>query len=304
MLRVWKNYELPFSLQSTKAKSMSFSSYPGSLESGDDYYVTSQRLVVTETTIGVMNNSLFVNVTEQTVMYWIRVMVANRMATSGEEWMQYFALYNSGTYNNEWIVVDQKLFVAGKPLQPGTLWLADQIPGYVISQDVTSILAQQKYWPSYNIPYFPFVYDICEYPSYFQKYGNSFSYTHCARANIFRRDFDKVQTLDDMRKMMRHNEWQTDPLSLHDACRGISARCDLNPPWASATLNGYSAFGATDSKITDEKLSRSMSSTAVCGPTWDSQPPFAWTRQWQYVPQYGLPHLYAFNWETMKPQFR
>src|SRR5256885_661414 len=41
----------------------------------------------------------------------------------------------------------------------------------------------------------------------------------------------------------------------------ILARCDLNPPWAVNTLNPWSAFGATDTKITDELLSRSLSPT-------------------------------------------
>jgi hypothetical protein len=86
--------------------------------------------------------------------------------------------------------------------------------------------------------------------------------------------------------LVRYNEWQTDPLSLSDACRGISARCDLNPPWAANTLNPYSAFGAIDSKITSDALSGARATIAVSGPTWDSQPPFAWTKQWQWQPHY------------------
>lgn len=44
--------------------------------------------------------------------------------------------------------------------------------------------------------------------------------------------------------MMRYNEWQTDPLSLGDACNSVSARCDLNPP----AKNPFT-FGGIDCKV-------------------------------------------------------
>jgi len=34
-------------------------------------------------------------------------MVANRLAASGEDWVRIQLKYNSGTCNNQWIVVDQ-----------------------------------------------------------------------------------------------------------------------------------------------------------------------------------------------------
>lgn len=132
MLRTYKHYNLSFATSSNKAPASSFSSYPGTLVSGDDWYVTSSNLIVMETTNGVMNTSLFQYVTTKTVMYWIRVIVANRMAASGKDWATYFSLYNSGTYNNQWMIVDNKLFNPGKPIVANTLWIAEQIPGYVI----------------------------------------------------------------------------------------------------------------------------------------------------------------------------
>ncbi len=44
-----------------------------------------------------------------------------------------------------------------------------------MSQDVTDILSH-GYWPSYNIPFIPAIYNISGYPALFEKYGNDFSY--------------------------------------------------------------------------------------------------------------------------------
>ena len=71
--------------------------YPGILVSIDDYYVLKSKLVVMETSIGNSNTDLWKFVTTQTLFYWIRSLVANRLALSGPEWAKLFTMYNSGT---------------------------------------------------------------------------------------------------------------------------------------------------------------------------------------------------------------
>ena len=51
------------------------------------------------------------------------------------------------------MILDYKLFTAGQALQPDTLWILEQIPGTVQMADMTLLLEQQGYWPSYNLPY-------------------------------------------------------------------------------------------------------------------------------------------------------
>jgi len=301
MLRTFKHYELHYSEKYTKAHSVSFSSYPGNLCSGDDFYITSQEMVVMETTNNVMNNTLYYNVTTQSVPYWIRIGVSNRMSDSGPEWMKHMALYNSGTYNNQWMVVDFKLFTPGSPIVANTLWVAEQIPGYFVSADQTQTLMTQGYWPSYNVPFYPFIYNISLYPEYFAKYGDDYSYTSSSRANIFRRDEPFVQNMDDMKAIMRYNEYQIDPLSMQDAGKAISARGDLNVPWLQDAYVPYGAFGGIDSKITEASMIKSRHSLAVSGPTWTSQPPFAWTEQWNLVPHFGHPTVFDFDYVDMRP---
>lgn len=57
----------------------------------------------------------------------------------------------------QWMVVDLKRFKPGKELEPGLLWVAEQIPGLVQAADLTDMLAL-SYWPSFNVPYFPEIY--------------------------------------------------------------------------------------------------------------------------------------------------
>ncbi len=107
--------------------------------------------------------------------------------------------------------------------------------------------------------FFVFKFKISEIWSYsgyapmYAKYGNAYSWSMCARAQIYRRDQHNVQTVQDLQKIQRYNKWQVDSLSLGDSCRGISARCDLNSPATNNTLNGYSAFGAIDGKGEEKK---------------------------------------------------
>jgi hypothetical protein len=302
MLRVYKHYTFNFNTASNLAPSVSFSSYFGNPYSGDDFYITSANLVVLETTNSVYNMSLYNYVTTHTVPYWIRILVANRMAACGERWSEIFARHNSGTYNNQWMIVDNKLVESGMDsYPPNTLWVLEQIPGFCVSDDLTSVLNAQGYWASYNVPYFPFIYDI-------SGYGNPImcgepkwcSYENCSRANIFRRVQDSVVDLASYKHVMRYNQWQTDPFSLRDACASVSARCDLNVPWA--THVQYQAYGGIDNKLTTNKWSASRRAEIVCGPTWDSQPPFAWTEQWSSTNlYYGMPTVFAFDYVEAKP---
>ena len=77
-----------------------------------------------------MNKTLLTLVKPESLLSWVRVMVANQVSTTGYEWVSYLKQYNSGTYNNQWIVTDYKKFVPGsRTLQADTLWIAgDHFP--------------------------------------------------------------------------------------------------------------------------------------------------------------------------------
>jgi hypothetical protein len=89
--------------------------------------------------------------------------------------------------NNEFFVVDYKLVRTGQPPLPGAVWILDQIPGTVQAADITDLLVSRTYWPSYNVPYFPGVYNLSGWPQLVDQYGSWFTYEGAPRAEIFRR---------------------------------------------------------------------------------------------------------------------
>ncbi|CAL8107535.1 unnamed protein product [Calicophoron daubneyi] len=296
MLRVLKNYQFPWKGSSTQDSNtvpgsvITFSSYPSVISSIDDFYITNSRLVVIETTISNSNKDLWKYVrsgARSSVFTPFRAMAANRLARNGPEWVSYFKRNNSGTYNNEWMVFDANLFHPGKSLpSKGLLIVAEQVPGLVYHEDVTEVLIRQRYWPSYNLPYFPIVYNISGARAKAEEFGDWYDYNVTARAKIFRRDVEKVKNLATMHELMRYNDFRNDPLSRcnctppYTAENAISARNDLNDPNGTYPISSfkYRLHGGTDVKITNYTMLYNMNMLATSGPTYSDLPPFQWSK--------------------------
>ncbi|XP_063310769.1 putative phospholipase B-like 2 [Pelobates fuscus] len=312
MLRIIKKYVLPFRSSPTGGSTVpgsvqTFSSYPGTIFSGDDFYLLSSGLVTLETTIGNSNPLLWKYIQPQgSVLEWLRNIVANRLATGGQEWAKLFEKFNSGTYNNQWMIVDYNKFRVGQATAPaGLLTVLEQIPGMVVTADKSDEFYSKGYWASYNLPYFEQIFNVSGLPALVEKYGDWFSYDRNPRAQIFRRNQTNIQDLNSMIQLMRYNDFLNDPLSICSTCipkpngeNAISARSDLN------LANGTYPFGAlrqrqhggTDMKVTSFAMASKYQMVAVNGPTWDQVPPFQWsTSPFSNLTHMGHPDLWKFS---------
>jgi len=296
MMRIAKDYNFPLNNPGTASQRVVFSSYPGFLESLDDYYITSSQLVVIETSNSIFNQSLYQIVASNTdvLLSWQRTLLANRMSSSGADWANYYSKYQSGTYNNQWMVVDAKKFQPGQPLNPGTLTILEQIPGTIVWDDLTDQL-EKGYWPSYNVPYFTKIYDMSGYIAAAKSDQVMASYQLCCRANIFRRDQGTVTDLETFKHILRYNEWQTDPYSFHNPGYAIASRFDLES-------NKPGAFGGYDTKASSWSMIKEMKFQAINGPTYQDQTPFSWTSEWDSVSHVGLPQTFKFPFIEFGPK--
>ena len=298
MNRMYKTFNLSTSLGSSQV--VSFSSYPGFLSSVDDFYMLSSGLVVLETTNNVFNTSLYYAVQPESLLSWMRVLVANRLASSAKEWTDLFQQYNSGTYNNQWMVVDYNLVekvqtvrahsaatVASLP--NNTLRIIEQVPGLALAKDVTCYLRERGFWSSYNIPFQEEIYSVSGYPSMVEKYGFPFNYSGCPRAEIFKRDAPAVETLEDMKHIMRYNDYLNDPLSRGNPAYAICSRVDL------AEGSNKHAFGCIDGKVTFSAWLREGRAAIVSSPTHETLAPFSWN-EFPTELHPGQPELFNFSW--------
>jgi hypothetical protein len=331
MYRQYKTYDFEVSV--------SFSSYPGSISSVDDFYHISNGMAVMETTNTQANTTLTqLYVLPNTIPEFMRVMAANVWASSAPEWSTIFLDNNSGTYCNQYMVLDMNLVPApvtpSTVLPPNTFWVIEQLPGpYSVAADQTALLNAQRYWGSYNIPFYKQVNVMSLAAQECDVFGSEFCYNTYARALMFKRANATIQTLDDVKRTMRWNEWETDPLSVLPDCVGcnpksnaqlaIACRADLVPinaqfgsynnvslPMFGALSGSYMAgtFGAIDNKISSYNMMMShtdyQEAVVVSGPTHDTQPVFCWSKLNPELNQgliyLGQPDCFDFDYVTVK----
>lgn len=309
MNRVLKMYKFAFDPQDVPGHTYSFSGYPGALASADDYTLVSSGLLSIETTISVFNETLYTSKfikPEGQLHCWVRSTIANQLARTAEEWTEIFAKHNSGTYNNQWTVVDYKLFQPGKELpNKGVIWVLEQVPGFTESKDVTWFLRKYRYWPSYNIPYLKKISHMSGFDKKSDE-NNWWRWGFSPRAKIFHRDQHKVKDIESLRALMRYNNYQHDEFSRcscnppYTAEAGIAARGDLNPANGTYEISGmgHRNHGSLDYKGTNYELFKKLQIQAQGGPTYDPLPPFNWVTTDLHGPgtnHYGQPSLWKFK---------
>jgi hypothetical protein len=336
MTRIFKMYDLPYSFSSTGSTSatetavvpgsrIAFSSYPGNLFSTDDWYTLSSGLAVTETTIDNHNTTLWKHVVPTgTVLTWIRTMVANRLATNGPDWASSFSKYNSGTYNNEFHVVDYNLFekytnnldnsdddddTSSLLLPLNVLTIVDQMPGHVEIMDMTSRLNENGYWSSYNRPGLPKTYAIANYTETVKEYGNHYSHQYSSRGQLFQLLHSQITDEDQLKRVMRFNQFNNSNLpksitnqmcaSGPSASNAISERGDLTPLSSNCGSDvNQQDEGGIDMKYTTAQLMKEkegLGAVAQSGPTYDDQPVFVWSNSpFKNVSHVGQPDRWEF----------
>ena len=267
LIRIYKEYKyVPNSKFPVKAQTVTMSSYPAAVNSQDDFYITGAYLYVGETTNGIQDLTLFDLLTPNSLMCWMRTMVANRLADDGYSWTQIFSKYNSGTYNNQFQILDLKLIDTEKrTIAPGALYIVEQLPGSCDVQEVTDLL-KKGYWPSYNTP---FIMSVRQKAGTIDALKNdsskaiSLDYDTCARAKIFRREHSKVKDIETYKYLIRYNDYKNDEFSLKNPSYTIAARYDLRD-------ENKMCYGATDAKfasINEIKTSGTKKVHIISGPT-------------------------------------
>eukprot|EP00933_Yihiella_yeosuensis_P026398 TRINITY_DN20479_c0_g1_i2.p1 TRINITY_DN20479_c0_g1~~TRINITY_DN20479_c0_g1_i2.p1 ORF type:complete len:582 (+),score=106.34 TRINITY_DN20479_c0_g1_i2:36-1781(+) len=298
MLRVLKEYDLP--LPGARAAVVTFASYFGTLYSGDDFYTLSSGLTVQETTNAVYNQTTLGLITPKCILTWARSIVANRQAYDGGSWARWFSPENSGTINNQWMIIASKLFRAGSALPDGLLTVVEQMPGKIVWADETATLRKQGWWASYNSPYFKEIRIVSGADDMERRLGDAYSYDKNPRAKIFHRDAPKADNESAVKHLLRYNNWRHDPLSAggyggptepRSPENAIAARYDLMQ-----NKSTRKAFGNTDAKLCSLKDCLALRFQAVSGPTADDQPPFAWRGEWGSSPHFGQPEIFNFDW--------
>jgi hypothetical protein len=114
--------EYDFAIPEWKAKRVIVATKMGALHSSTDFWLTDQGLLILETTNGNYNNSLYERVTTESVLTWVRALVASWTAESAPGWANEFLKENSGTYNNQYVIVDAKKFTPGETPSSDFVW--------------------------------------------------------------------------------------------------------------------------------------------------------------------------------------
>lgn len=310
LLRIYKynNFEFEANDDLPQVR-LTFSAYPGTLSSTDDYYITNNKLVVTETTIEVVDINLYASMkTSDTYLpNFLRVLAATRFAKTAKEWVQHFSKINSGTYSSQWLILDYKEFDKVKntnKIPKNVFYMLEQIPNRIISHDVTKYLWENNFFGGYNRAFFDESNKTLHQALINNLYGPLLGdYKASRRGKQFQFLESTVKGLKSIMDIMRYNGYKLNNFPKDSSNKkpntAISARYDL----PNGMLGNF--IGGTDAKVTNSEFVKDMINIAVNGPTNDlhniNVTPFTYADK--KIPELlGLPVVIKFPFIKIDPK--
>jgi len=261
-------------------------------------------MVITETTLEILDDKLFQNGGFDPNTYFpsfLKMATANFLSKTPEQWINWMSMYNQGTYNSQWMLLDTKQAqsaVGESDLLPGTFFVMEQIPGSTISMDMTDTFNQESYWASYNVPYYQEHYESAGYSNIFAlTHADDYSYDQNPRAVQFAQMEGDVNNVDDLKYVIRFNSM------VQSGQRGeigdtIAARFDLMDEMDVRYL-----FGETDAKVTNIAMAQAGAFSAIAGPTTIEGLEAFKIPDHIYATLRGVPQTYNFEWENFMFKF-
>ena len=154
-----------------------------------------------------------------------------------------FSFHFSGTYNNQWMIIDYKKLAIEEIPTEGVLTVLEQIPDLVVIEDQTKLLLTRGYWKSYNRAFYPEIFQKTGAPDLVYEFGDWFTYNETPRSKIIDRDHSKIHDISSLMKVMRYNDFKNDPEAQIRGCGpepnaagSLANRLDLNDPKAKCTF--------------------------------------------------------------------
>jgi hypothetical protein len=88
---------------------------------------------------------------------FMRIMTTNLISSNGIEWVNNYKSWKDHMYITQWIVLDFAVLDSINNSQhshPGLIHIVEEVPGSILSRDITDVLFKESYFGSFNVAYF------------------------------------------------------------------------------------------------------------------------------------------------------
>ena len=285
-----------FPIPEFKSKRVSLSTMLGMIGSLDDFYMTDTGLIIFETSLVSADLKMlkeFIN--PKSLFTSFRSLLSTFISINGSDFSNNFLKHNSGTYNNDYYIIDFNKFERGVKPKKDLIWLVEQIPSKTeYKLDITENLTNNGFIASFNCPFLPELFEILKYPDHSKDPIYFYKYYENPRYLISARDLPNLNDYNKYLEFMRYNNYLRDKFSNLNPALSIASREDLL---------GHSPEGSFNAKsIRGSHFIPKMEVDIINSPTYDNLPYFNWNN-FPNILHDGLPDLWNFTWLIHENKF-